>query len=287
VDPIEIALSALRMSTPLLFAALGGYFSEKSGVINISLEGKLLIGAFAAAVIAHQTGSEWWGLAAGGVAGGALAVVYALFVLGLSANQIIAGTAINLLAFGIPPLISKVLYDTTGSTPALADETRFFLAPTVIALVASAAIWLWVKLSRGGLWLTFAGEEPKALASVGINPLHVRWGGVVVCGMLAGLGGASLALQLASGYSRGMSAGRGFMALAALILGKWRPLPAAFACLFFGLVDALQIRLQSLGNLPVPSQFVQMLPYLLTLIALAGFVGRASAPRALGRPVDA
>jgi general nucleoside transport system permease protein len=287
MDPVEIALSALRMSTPLLFAALGGYFSEKSGVINISLEGKLLIGAFAAGVIAYLTGSEWWGFFGGGVAGMILAVIYGFFVLGLAANQIIAGTAINLLAFGIPPLISKVLFDTTGNTPALADEARFFIAPTLIALAIALGVWLWVRLSRGGLWLTFAGEEPKALASVGISPLLVRWNAVVICGLLAGLGGASLALQLASGYSRGMSAGRGFMALAALILGRWRPLPAAFACLFFGFVDALQIRLQSFGNLPIPSQFVQMLPYLLTLIALTGMVGRASAPRALGRAVDA
>jgi len=281
----ELLGATLRLATPLIFAALGGLLSERSGVINIALEGKMLIGAFVAGVCAAATGSPWLGFLAGGLAGMAMALVYATAVLGLGADQIVAGTGINMLAAGAAPFLGKILYDVTGSTPALTMASRFHLAPLPIALVLSALLAGWMRWSAGGLRLMVAGEHPAALAAAGVSVKKLRLAAVLAAGFLAGLGGSSLAIYLASGYSRNMTAGRGFIALAALILGKWRPLPAVFACLLFGLCDAVQIRLQGvalMGFGKVPVQFIQMLPYLVTIIVLAGFVGKAEAPKALG-----
>ncbi len=283
---LDLALPALRLATPLVFAAMGGLVSERSGVINIALEGQMLVGAFFAAVFAHYTGSPWFGLCAGGVAGAELGSLYGTLVLPLRANQIVAGTGINMLAYGIPPFVAKILYDVTGSTPALGIDERFHLAPMLMAGALAALLWLWLGQTRSGLWLKFAGEHPEALAAAGIRVSRVRWTAVVAAGLFAGLGGSSLSIYLSSSFSRNMTAGRGFIALAALILGKWRPIPALCACLLFGFTDAAQIRLQGIewpevGKVPV--QFIQILPYLVTLIVLTGFVGKASAPAALGR----
>lgn len=283
---LDLAMSSLRLATPLIFAAMGGLLSERSGVINIALEGKMLIGAFAAAVAAHATGSAWAGLLAGGGAGLLLALAYGGLVLPLKANQIVAGTGINMLAAGVPPFVAKILYDVTGSTPGLSMEERFASAPQWLAIATALALAAWLTWTRAGLWLQIAGEHPASLVAAGVRLKAVRWWAVLMAGFFAGVGGASLSVFLSSSYSRNMSAGRGFIALAALILGKWRPLPALAACLLFGLADALQIRLQGvevagLGRVPV--QFIQILPYLATLVVLAGFVGRARAPKALGR----
>lgn len=285
---LDTLMSALRLATPLAFAAMGGLLSERAGVINIALEGLMIVGAFSAAVLAHATGSPWLGFWSGAIAGVLLAALYAFAALECEANQIVAGTGINMLAMGIPPFVAKILYDVTGSTPALALNERFHVAPMVVAVSAVVLVVVWLKTSRSGLWVAFAGEHPEALKAAGISVRGVRWAAVLMSGFLAGLGGASLSVFLSSSYSRNMTAGRGFIALAALILGKWRPLPAALACLFFGLTDAAQIRLQGL-ELPglgvVPVQFIQILPYVVTLIVLAGFVGAARAPKALGEPI--
>jgi simple sugar transport system permease protein len=284
---LPLAAATLRVSTPLLFAALGGLISERAGVINIALEGFMLIGAFFGAVTALCTHSPWLGALGAIVAGGLFAAIYALFVIELKGNQIVTGTALNILAMGIPPFVNKILYDVSGSTPSLPINERFHGEPIAIAgLLLVAIVWLF-KQTFAGLWITFAGENPRALRASGVSPRAVRWWAVVTSGALAAMGGASLSLYLASSYSRNMTAGRGFMALAALIFGQWKPLPTLLACLFFGLTDALQIRLQGAtwNGQAIPVQFIQILPYVVTMIVLAGFVGRSRPPKSLGEPL--
>ncbi len=281
----QLVASTLRVSTPLIFAALGGMFSERAGVINIALEGLMLIGAWAAAVGTFVTHSPWLGSALGMAAGIVLAAVYAFFVIRLRANQIVAGMAINMLAFGLTPFLCKILYDVTGSTPAIPITERFQSAPAYFVWVFVGLVFATMKFTRSGLWISFAGEHPEALDAAGVRVNRVRWAAVLISGALAGLGGASLAIFLSSSFSRSMSAGRGFMALAALIFGKWHPVRAALACLLFGLAEAVQIRLQGVvlwGTQPIPVQFIQILPYVVTIFVLAGFVGRSRAPKALG-----
>jgi simple sugar transport system permease protein len=249
------------------------------------VEGFMLLGAFAAAVGTLVTHSPWIGSALGMAAGVLLAAVYALFVIRLRANQIVAGTAINMLAMGLTPFLCKILYDVTGSTPSIPLHERFESAPLYLGWVLVAACVLWVKYTPTGLWVSFAGEHPEALDAAGIRVNRVRWMAVLVSGALAGMGGASLSVFLSSSFSRDMTAGRGFMALAALIFGKWKPLPTALACLLFGFADAVQIRLQGVavwGGHPIPVEFIQILPYLVTILVLAGFVGRSHPPKAAG-----
>ncbi|HLE01739.1 MAG TPA: ABC transporter permease [Bdellovibrionota bacterium] len=282
---VQMVGSTLRVSTPLLFASLGGLMSERSGVVNIALEGMMLVGGFAAATVAFATHSSWLGAAAGMGAGLLLAACYGLFVIQLRADQIVAGTAINMLAAGITPFLSKIFFESTGSTPSLPLDDRFQSAPIWIAWILVIVCWAWVTYTPTGVWLRFAGEKPEALQSAGISVKHVRWCAVLASGVLAGMGGASLSIFLASSFSRNMTAGRGFMALAALIFGKWRPGATAVACLLFGFADALQIRLQGVvlwGTEPVPVQFIQILPYIATVLVLAGAVGKSRAPGALG-----
>jgi simple sugar transport system permease protein len=285
----QMAASTLRVSTPLLFAALGGLMCERSGVVNIALEGMMLIGAFWAAAVTLSTGSPWAGAAAAGMAGCLLAAFYGVFVIRLKANQIVSGTAINMLAAGAAPFFCKILYGATGNSPGIPLESRFQLAPVWIAWILVVAVWLWMRHTRSGLWLQFSGEHPEALETAGIRVERVRWAAVLTSGLLAGLGGASLSIFLSSSFSRNMTAGRGFMALAALIFGKWKPIPTAAACILFGLADAAQIRLQGIrlwGNETVPVQFIQILPYAVTVLVLAGFVGKSRPPKALGIPFE-
>jgi len=284
---MQLLASTLRVSTPLIFAALGGMLSERSGVVNIALEGLMLIGAFAAAVANFTTHSPWLGSACGMLAGLLLACLYALFVIRLRANQIVTGAAINMLALGLTPCLCKVLYDVTGSTPAIALSERFHSAPLYLSWALVAVSVFFMRYTRAGLWLGFAGEHPEALEAAGVRVNRVRWVAVLLSGAMAGMGGASLSVFLSSSFSRNMTAGRGFMALAALIFGKWRPLPTALACLLFGFADVVQIRLQGVvlwGTSPIPVQFIQILPYVVTMLVLAGFVGRSRAPKALGTP---
>lgn len=284
---IHLLGSTLRVSTPLLFAALGGMVSERSGVINIALEGIMLVGAFAAAAMALALNSPWAG-AGGAMAAGALfALLYGVFVIELRTDQIVAGTAINMLAAGVTPFLSKILYNSSTASPSLPIEVRFQMAPVWIVWGCVVLAWFWMNHTPSGLWVRFAGEHPEALDSAGVGVKKVRWMAVFLSGCLAGLGGASLSIFLSSSFSRNMTAGRGFMALAAMIFGKWKPVPTAIACLFFGFSDALQIRLQGVvlwGTEPVPVQFIQILPYLVTVLVLAGVVGQSRAPRALGLP---
>ncbi len=281
----EVGASTMRLAVPLVFAAIGGMFSERSGVVNIALEGKMVVGAFVAAVIAFYSGSPWAGFFAGGIAGALIGVIYALSVIEFRANQIVSGTGINLLALGLAPFVCKILFDVTGSTPTLDIAQRFSYEPLMVAGLAVAGITYWFYRTVGGLRLQIAGEHPEALAAAGGNVILTRWLSVIMAGFMAGLGGACLSIFLSSSYSRNMTAGRGFIALAALILGKWRPVQTALACLLFGFTDAIQIRLQGVeisGIGKVPVQFIQILPYVATLILLTGVIGKSRAPKALG-----
>lgn len=285
---MDLLWSTLRLAGPLIFAAMGGLLSERSGVVNIALEGFMLFGAFAGAVVAHFTGDPLLGWIAGFGAGALFSAAYAWSTVDQRADQIVAGTAFNLFAIGFIPFLGKVMFNSTGSTPSLPLEARWSWQPLVWAAFTVAAVALFLRRTRAGLWLLFAGEHPKALLSSGVSVRGVRWGAVMIGGGLAGWGGATLSLSLASSYSPMMTAGRGFIALAALISGKWRPLPTLVACLFFAAADAMQIRLQGveLFGMKVPVQFIQILPYIVTLIVLAGFIGSSRAPKALGKGLD-
>jgi simple sugar transport system permease protein len=282
---IAFLFSVLRLSTPLIFAALGGLFSERSGVINIALEGFMLVGALAGACVALATGSAPLGFLAAGLAGGLFALIYAFAVIHGRADQVVSGTAMNLLAAGMCPLVLKLLYTQTGGSPSLPLEARFSFFPLWFIWVLTLTVWAVMNHTHLGLRVSFAGERPEALDAGGFSVRKLRYMGVMLSGVLAAWGGASLSLFLASGYSRNMTAGRGFMALAALILGKWRPAYALLACLFFGFMEALQIRMQSAETF-LPGQFVQALPYLTTVIVMAGFLGHSRPPQALGTNFD-
>ncbi len=280
-----LALATLRLATPLIFASMGGMMSERSGVVNVALESFMLIGAFAGSVVAVYSSSAWLGWGAALIAGLIIGALYALFVIELGADQIVTGMAFNLLVMGVIPFATKILFNSTGSTPPLPAEFRFTYEPLIFAFALVALLTFWLKKSRSGLWLLFAGENPEALLAAGISVRKVRWAAVSLSGAFAAWGGASLSLFLASSYSPMMSGGRGFMALAALIFGKWKPLPAFFACLLFAFADAVQIRLQGvqISGVTIPVQFIQILPYIVTIVALAGLIGASRPPKALGR----
>ena len=295
-DIINLALlfAAIRAATPLIFAAIGGLFSERSGVINIALEGLMLAGAFTAAVVTFQTGNPYLGMFLGIVAGGVLAFVYAIACLKFEADQVVAGMAINFLMIGLPALISGVLYDSTGSTPQI---DKAFKLPMIgnelsyASILAFAIIPLtWYVLYRTpfGLRLRATGENPQAADSAGVNVSKLRYIAVILSGLLAAAGGAYLSIAQSSLFPKQMTAGRGFIALAALILAKWKPIPVLVACLFFGLMEALTIQIQGAYKMPsgepIPIQFIEMIPYVLTIIVLAGFIGASRAPKALGIP---
>ena len=288
-DLLDLIYAALRMTTPLWLAAMGGLLSERSGVINLALEGFMLVGAFFAATAAYHTASPWAGLAAGAAAGAALALLFAVICLILRGDQVVVGMGINLLALGVTPFFNKAIFHVTGSTPNLPISGRFDYALTVLAVLLVAVIALWFRRLVSGLWVRFAGENPDALISAGIGVTPLRFVCVLLSGALAGMGGASLAIMLASQFTRQMTAGSGFIAIAAIILGGWRPIPVALVCLMFGFADALQIRLQSwfsVSSLAWMVPLVPLIPYLVTLVVLAGFLRGRSAPAALGSLPD-
>lgn len=287
--------SALRLATPLIFAALGGLFSERSGVINIALEGLMLAGAFTAAVATYEFSDPYIGFVCGLIGGGVLAYIYALACIKFEADQVVAGMAINFLMIGIPALISGAVYDSSGSTPSI---DRAFQLPnywnsislaTIIAFLLVPIVWYVMYKTPIGLRIRAAGENPEAADAAGINVLRLRYFAVVISGVLAAAGGAYLSIGQSSLFTRNMTAGRGYIALAALILAKWRPVPVLFACLFFGITEALTIQIQGapwakINGEEIPVQFIQIIPYVLTIIVLAGFIGLSRAPKALGTP---
>jgi general nucleoside transport system permease protein len=283
----ELFLAVLRSSSPLVIAAMAALLCERSGVIQIALEGFMLVGAFTAAATASYLGGPW-GLFVSGSLGVGLGFFYALLVVGLKVDQIISGTIVNMLAWGGLPIVSKVLFDSSAGTPSLALSERLpSWLPIILAILVTIFVFYIIKATPFGMWLTFAGEKPEALTVVGLNPKLLRVFAILICGFLASLAGGCLSVGLSSSYTRNMTAGRGFLALAALILGKWQPLPVAFACLVFGAFDVLQMKLQGTEFAwwgPVPSQLVQIIPYVMTLVLLIGFVGKSRPPKFLGIP---
>lgn len=306
--------STLRLSAPLILAALAGLFSERSGIIDIGLEGKMLAAAFAAAATAALTGSPWAGMAAGIAASVLLALVHGHACITHRGNQVVSGVALNILVSGLSAVLGIAWFAQGGRTPQLSGEARFLPLEwpgagalrevpglgalygellsghnliVYIAFLAVPVAAFVLYRTRFGLRLRAAGENPESVDTAGISVPGLRYRAVICTGVLCGLAGTYLSLAQSAGFVRDMTAGKGFIALAALIFGKWRPVPAMFACLLFGFLEAVAIRLQG-ADVPgigeVPVQFVQALPYVLTVVLLAGFIGRAIPPRALGVP---
>jgi ABC-type uncharacterized transport system permease subunit len=275
--------STLRQATPLLLAALGGVCSERSGVVNIALEGIMLMGAWAAVYFSIITGSAWIGTLGGLAVGILIAALHAIASIRFKANQVVSGTAINLLAAGFTGFTyvrwTHIRWDRAIAMPEYFGLTIF----TYMAAALVVILWYALYKTPWGLRLRAAGEHPLALDTVGVKVEPMRYWGVLLSGAFAGLAGASLSIGLLSRFTLGMSAGKGFIALAAMIFGRWNPIGAAMACLLFGAADSLSTLLQ-LWGINVASEFVLMTPYILTMLALAGLVGRSVAPRALGIP---
>jgi len=311
---ISMAAATIRVAAPLVLAALAGLYAERSGIVDIGLEGKMLAAAFFAAATASVTGSAWLGLAGGIVASVLLALLHAVASVRYNGNQVVSGMAINILVAGLTVTLANAWFHQGGQTPALSGAARFgpitlpfedairgvpLIGPlyaevisghNVIVYFAALAVpltWWNVYRTRFGLRLRAAGENPHALDTCGVSVAGMRYRAMMVCGALCGVAGAYLSIAHNAAFIRDMTAGKGFLALAALIFGKWRPVPTLMACLLFAFTDAVQIRLQGVP-LPyvgqVPVQAIQALPYLLTVLLLAGFVGRAKAPKASGIP---
>lgn len=291
-DIFTIALiwSTIRLSTPLILAALGGLFSERSGVINIALEGMMLAGAFTAAAVTHAVGNPFVGLLAGIGAGMLVAAIHAVACIRYRADQVVSGTAINILMIGIPPFLSGAFFLSSGSTPQIPKNQLIPSTPVVIAFLLVPLAWYVLYKTPFGLRLRSVGENPEAADAAGVRVARMRYAGVLLSGVLAGIGGAYLSIGQSSLFTRNMTSGRGFIALAALIFGKWRPVQTMLACLLFGFTEAITIQMQGVVKLPsgddIPIQFIQMVPYLLTIIVLAGFIGSSRPPKALGIPYE-
>jgi ABC-type uncharacterized transport system permease subunit len=306
--------SALRLSVPLLCACLAGLYSERSGVVDIGLEGKMLSAAFASAVVALWTGSALNGLLAGVMVSVILSLLHGFASIAMRGDQIVSGLAVNMLAAGLTALLGNAWFKEGGRTPPLDGPARFLPIelpfaqaaksipiigpfyeevisghplPVYIALLAVPLTWFLLYRTRWGLRLRAVGENPAAVDTAGISVAKLRYSAVIACGVMCGVGGAYIAVSQAASFLPHMTAGKGFIALAALIFAKWRPVAALWACLLFGLLDATAIRLQGValpGIGQVSVQAIQALPYVLTVILLAGFVGRAIPPKASGVP---
>ena len=291
-----MSAATMRVATPLILCAMGGLFSERSGIIDVGLEGKMLMAAFFAAATASATGSAWAGVGAGVIAAEALALLHGFACITHRGNQVVSGVALNILAAGLTVVLGNAWFKQGGLTPPLTANERLMplafpnAGDSILVYVALLSVpftWWLVGRTRFGLRLRAVGELPLAVDAAGISVAGLRYRAVLLCGLLAGLAGAYIAIAQNAGFTRDMTAGQGFIALAALIFGKWRPFSAFGACLMFGLLDAIAIRLQGLkvpGIGEVPVQLFQALPYLLTMFLLAGFIGRAVAPKAIGVP---
>ncbi|MGM0502038.1 MAG: ABC transporter permease [Bacillota bacterium] len=281
---VETFSSTLRMATPLILAALGGIYSERSGVINIALEGMMLAGAFVAVVVSYFTTSPWLGVGGAIIFGGLFALIHAVVSIEYHAKQVVSGVALNMLAAGGTVFLLNILFNTSGTSPSVTALSYWgSFKPTVyIALAAVGVTYYILFYTSFGLRVRSVGEHPHAADSLGISVKKIRYICVMISGMLAGLGGAHLSLGTLDVFREGMTAGRGFIALAAMIFGKWHPLGALGASLLFGFFQALQIRLQ--GVIQIPNEFIQMIPYVFTVIALAGAIGKATPPSASGKP---
>ncbi|GGH49840.1 ABC transporter permease [Frigidibacter albus] len=308
---LQILDSTVRLGTPLLLACLAGLFSERAGIFDIGLEGKMLMAAFFSGAVAAITGSVLLGLTAGVLSSLLLSAIHGAASITFRGNQLISGVAINFLASGLTVLIGQKWFQLGGRTPPLSGDGRFapitlpfaetlrevpVIGPiyyelisghSILVYVAFAAVplsWWLLYRTRFGLRLRAVGENPAAVDTAGISVVRMRYAAVMICGLLTGLAGAYLATALSAGFVKEMTAGRGYIALAALIFAKWRPVPALGATMLFGLLEAIANRYQNidLGGVVLPVQFMQALPYILTVVILAGFIGKATPPRAGG-----
>lgn len=306
--------ATLRVATPLILCAMAGMFSERSGIIDISLEGKLLMGAFASAAIASVSGSPWLGVAGAVIACVFLALIHGFACITHRGNQVVSGLAINILASGLTVTIAIALFKQGGQTPLLGKDQRFgpvewplletfdpvpLLGVIYRELISGHNVLTYLTLiivpicafayykTRFGLRLRAVGEMPKALDSAGVSVAWMRYRAVIIAGVLCGIAGAYLSTGQGAGFVREMSAGKGYIALAAVIFGKWRPYTAFAACLMFGFLDAASARLQGV-DIPligqIPAQLMLALPYIIVVVVLAGFVGKALPPAAIGKP---
>ncbi|SFV36621.1 simple sugar transport system permease protein [Devosia crocina] len=310
---LSILDATIRLSTPLLLACLAGLYSERAGIFDIGLEGKMLAAAFAAGAVAAVTGSAWLGLMAGMGVSLATTLLQGAASITLKGNQLIAGVAINMLAAGMTTFLGQTWFSQGGRTPPLGPGGRFepitlpfanelagvpIIGPIYAELISGHYILVYIGFimvavtafvlyrTRFGLRLRAVGENPKAVDTAGISVVLQRYQAIIITGLLCGLAGAYFSIAQGSGFGNNMTAGKGYIALAALIFAKWKPVPAMFTCLLFGFLDALQIRLQGaqLGGVEIPVQAIQALPYVLTVVLLAGFIGKAVGPKAGGVP---
>lgn len=304
--------STIRMSVPLILACLAGLWSERSGIVDIGLEGKMLAAAFAAACAGFYFQSPWIALLIAIAVTITFSLIHGYAAINQRGNQVVSGVAINMLAAGLAVVLGNEWFKEGGRTPPLPPEAQFaiinlpgfdtlgtipFIGPYLkiisghsllvyfaFALVALTA-WALAK-TRFGLRLRAVGENPHAVDTAGISVARLRYQAVIIAGILCGLAGTYLSVALQGSFVRDMSAGRGFMALAALIFANWRAWPALWACLLFGYLQAVGLRMQGfkLGDFEVPVQFINMLPYVLTVVLLAGFIGKSIPPKASGTP---
>jgi simple sugar transport system permease protein len=311
---LQVFDATVRLSTPLLLACLAGLFSERAGIFDIGLEGKMLVAAFVSAGVAFVSGSVWIGLLAGIAASLVLSVIHGLASITFRGNQLISGVAINFLAAGLTVVVAQSWFGEGGRTPQLEGAARFepltlpgaealrdvpVIGPIYADLISGHTILVYIAFlfvpltawllfsTRFGLRLRAVGENPAALDTAGVSVRNMRYAAVLICGVLCGIAGAYLATALQAGFVKDMTAGRGYIALAALIFAKWRPWYALSACLLFGFLQALALRpdlIETAIGLKVQVQLLDALPYILTVIILAGFVGKAIPPRAGGEP---
>lgn len=282
---VNLLKAVLRMATPLIFAAMGGLLCERSGVMNIGLEGMMLTGAFVAVLGTYYLHNPWAGLVCALIAGGAVGLIHAFWSIGLRSDQIVTGTAINLLAAGITVFLCQRLWSQSGRSPqveTLPNVTSGINVLVPIAYITVPIVWYFLRTTKPGLRLMASGENPQAAESVGIAVDKLRYVAVMMSGVFAAAGGAYLSIGSLSLFTRDMTAGRGFIALAAVIFGNWMPIGTLGACLLFAGAQALQVQAQVKG-LGISTDLLLALPYLLTLIALAGFVRNSRPPAGLGQ----
>ncbi|WP_425448579.1 ABC transporter permease [Dethiothermospora halolimnae] len=299
-----ILSSTLMYSTPLIYTALGGVMSENSGVINIGLEGMMTIGAFIGATVGYFAHNAWLGLLAAAIVGGLMGLIHAIASISFGADQVVSGIAINFLGPGLALFLSGILFDGAKQTKPLSlgdkiprplngvfPDNSFFdivlnrYATVYIAFILVFVVWYVLYKTKLGLRIRAVGEHPKAADTLGVNVYAVRYFSVIMSGVLAGIGGASMSLAIVSNFRPTLVSGHGFIALAAMIFGKWKPQGAMWACLLFGAAQGLTIFIGG-TTLEVSESILSMLPYVLTIIILIGFVGRANAPSASGQPYE-